>query len=285
MISGSTVAHATPTHGADATRALRLFLRIEGAQRAAAAAHFAFFSLFAAIIVCVAIASLFFDRDRASRDVIDFLSAYVPIGATARDHVFRNISAVVEGRRTAGTLAFLLLGWSVMRFIGSLVRAVNRAWSTPPQAWWRVSLKSLLFLLVMIVVVLVGLALPIFLLTLRSWVFPDTALPEWIYASGSFVAHFTALFLALSLFYWLAPRRHTRFTEVWTSAALITVVLIGAETAFGLYLRDFASLNAIYGTFGAIVALLMWIYLSCTLFIYGACLCAARSRHAESYAS
>jgi YihY family inner membrane protein len=85
-----------------------------------------------------------------------------------------------------------------------------------------------------------------------------------------------ALFRALSFFYRLAPRRRTKFSEVRIAAIITTVLLIGAETGFGLYLRHFASLNAIYGTFGAIVALLMWIYFSCTIFICGACLCAAR---------
>jgi Ca2+-transporting ATPase len=84
----------------------------------------------------------------------------------------------------------------------------------------------------------------------------------------------------LSLFYKLAPRRRTKFSEVWTPAVVSTLLLIGAETLFGLYLRHFSLLNAIYGTFGAVVALLMWIYFSCTIFVYGACLCAARqTRH------
>lgn len=268
--------HATAAPLREATQALRIFFRIEGTQRAGAAAHFAFFSLFAAVIVCIAAASLFFERDRASREVIAFIEAYVPLGTTARDHIFGTISGVVEGRNSAGTLAFALLGWSVVRFIAALLRAVNRAWSTPPQPWWRLSLKSLLFVLVMITAVPVAMALPVILLPLRHWLLPDTSIPGWLYAIASFTVHFMAQFLALSLFYRLAPRRRTKFSEVWVAAIITTLLLIGAETAFGLYLHHFASLNAIYGTFGAIVALLMWIYFSCTIFIYGACLCAAR---------
>jgi len=35
--------------------------------------------------------------------------------------------------------------------------------------------------------------------------------------------------------------------------------------------------NAIYGTFGGIMALLLWIYISGCIFIFGACLCAAQA--------
>jgi Ca2+-transporting ATPase len=35
--------------------------------------------------------------------------------------------------------------------------------------------------------------------------------------------------------------------------------------------------NAIYGTFGGIMALLLWIYISGCIFIFGACLCAAQT--------
>jgi Ca2+-transporting ATPase len=37
-------------------------------------------------------------------------------------------------------------------------------------------------------------------------------------------------------------------------------------------------LNAVYGAFGSIMALLLWIYLSGCIFIFGACLCAAQSQ-------
>jgi uncharacterized BrkB/YihY/UPF0761 family membrane protein len=50
------------------------------------------------------------------------------------------------------------------------------------------------------------------------------------------------------------------------------------ESLFVIYLQDFATLNAVYGAFGGIIALLLWIYVSGSVFIYGACLCAG---HAE----
>lgn len=169
-----------------------------------------------------------------------------------------------------------------MRFIATLIRAVNRAWSTAPQPWWRLSGKSLLFLLVVIAAVPLGMALPMLLRPLQEWFLPQWSVSDWVYSLGGFGLRFVTLFLALSLFYKLAPRRRTEFTEVWVAAGTATLLLIGAEAMFGFYLRNMASLNAVYGAFGAVVALLMWVYLSGSIFIFGACLCAAQSEPTAS---
>jgi uncharacterized BrkB/YihY/UPF0761 family membrane protein len=44
-----------------------------------------------------------------------------------------------------------------------------------------------------------------------------------------------------------------------------------------IYLGHFATLNAVYGAFGGIMALLLWIYLSGCVFIFGVCLCAGQA--------
>ena len=42
-------------------------------------------------------------------------------------------------------------------------------------------------------------------------------------------------------------------------------------------LKDIATLNAVYGAFAGIMALLLWIFLSGCIFIFGACLCAGQA--------
>jgi YihY family inner membrane protein len=98
-----------------------------------------------------------------------------------------------------------------------------------------------------------------------------------VYGLGGFLIPSLAVFLGLSLFYRLAPRRRTRFAEVWVAALCATILLRVGEKLFLIYLTHFATLNAVYGAFGGIMALLLWIYLSGCVFIFGACLCAGRA--------
>jgi uncharacterized BrkB/YihY/UPF0761 family membrane protein len=51
-----------------------------------------------------------------------------------------------------------------------------------------------------------------------------------------------------------------------------------------IYLEDFATLNAVYGAFGRKLALLLWVYLSGCIFIFGACLCAGQAEALELFA-
>jgi Ca2+-transporting ATPase len=138
----------------------------------------------------------------------------------------------------------------------------------------------------MVSAVLIGVAVPVLAKMARDWFSPVKNFSSWVYALGNFFIPLLAVFLSLSLFYRLAPRRPTRFAEVWAAALCATALLQAAESLFVIYLKNFATLNAVYGAFGGIMALLLWIYLSGCIFIFGACLCAAqaegRSATAES---
>ena len=129
----------------------------------------------------------------------------------------------------------------------------------------------------MVSAVLLGVAVPVLSKMAKDWLFPVNDFSSWVYSCGSFFIPLVVVFLSLSLFYRLAPRRPTRFAEVWAAALCATALLKAAESLFVIYLKDFATFNAVYGAFGGIMALLLWIYLSGCIFIFGACLCAAQA--------
>ena len=254
---------------------------MNGAQSAAAFAHFAFFSLFPLIVLFVAIASTFFDRARAGTEVIAYVETYIPISGEMQSYIFDTISGVVKARGQASAVASLMLVWAGMQFFTTLICATNRAWGLESSNWWRLPLKSLVCLAIMVCVVLLGVALPVLTKMTNDWLFPTNAFSSWFYALGSSFIPSLVVFLSLSLFYRLAPDRSTRFSEVWGAALSATVLLQVAENLFVIYLNNFATLNAVYGAFGGIMALLLWIYLTGYIFIFGACLCAAQAEGRE----
>jgi Ca2+-transporting ATPase len=174
-------------------------------------------------------------------------------------------------------VSFLLLVWVALQCFLTLISATNRAWGIELLNWWRLPLKSLALLGITVVAVLIGMAAHALLKTAAGWLFPVNDLSSWAYVLGNFVAPVLVLFLGLSLFYRFAPRRPMHFAQVWAAALFATILLQGSESLFMIYLKNFATLNAIYGTFGGIMALLLWIYISGCIFIFGACLCAAQA--------
>jgi len=257
--------------------AVKTFFRIDGAQWAGAFAFNAFFSLFPVLILFVTIASSFIDRVRAGTEVIAYMEGYVPISGEMQRYIFDAIGGVIQAREQAGAVALLVLVWTALYCFTTLICATNRAWGTEVYNWWRLPLKSLMLLGVTAGAVLVGMTTPVLAKMAKDWLFPVNDFRSWVYALGSFVIPLLVVFFGLSLFYRLAPRRPTQFTEVWAAALCATALLQAAESLFVIYLKSFATLNAVYGAFGGIMALLLWIYVSGCIFIFGACLCAAQA--------
>ena len=80
----------------------------------------------------------------------------------------------------------------------------------------------------------------------------------------------------MNLFFKYAPRRKTLLIEVWSAALFVTIVLEILQRLFVLYTKNIGNFNALYGTFGSVIALLLWIYLSGAIIILGGCISAAR---------
>jgi uncharacterized BrkB/YihY/UPF0761 family membrane protein len=187
-------------------RAARTFIQIDGAQRAGAIAHYAFFSLFPLIILSVAVATAFVDRHRAATQIIAFVQFFVPVGDEKQRCIFDTIAGVVKARGPAGTVSFVLLTWAAMRFLATLIRATNRAWSIEARDWWRLPLKSFVFLAVIMTAVPTGIAARMLVKVARAWLLPEGHFSSLAYALGSLIVPLWAVFLGLSLFYKLAPR-------------------------------------------------------------------------------
>jgi Ca2+-transporting ATPase len=246
-------------------------------QWAGAFSFNAFFSLFPVMILLVTIASAFVDRETAGKEVIIYMESYVPIGGTMQGHIVETIAGVIKARRQAGAVALLILVWVAIQCFNTLIFATNRAWSTVVHNLWRVSLKSLVLLGLTTVALLLGITAPVLMSMANEVLFTVHDVGFWVFGLGSFVIPLLVMFIGLNLFYKFAPCRPTRFTEVWAAALCATVLLRAGESLFIIYLKDFATLNAVYGAFGGIMALLLWIYFSGCIFIFGACLCAAQA--------
>jgi Ca2+-transporting ATPase len=250
---------------------------MDGPQWAAAFAFNAFFSLFPLIVLLVTVASLFAEPEQAGNHVIDYLETRAPISGALERQITGTIDGVIEARKGAGVVALIILVWASLKCFSTLIRATNHAWGLAGYSWWRLPLKSLLLVGSTAGAVLLGLAAPVVVKMAKEWFLAARDFDSWLYDLGGFLFPLLVVFLGLTLFYRFAPRRPTRFAEVWTGALAATLLLRAGEALFVIYLKDFATLNALYGAFGGIMALLLWIYVSGCVFIFGACLCASRA--------
>jgi YihY family inner membrane protein len=258
-------------------RAIQRYGLIDGEQCAASFAYYAFFSLFPLILLCVAIATLFVqNREVTAGKVLIQVDQYLPLQESDRVLLLHTAQGVIEHGLGAGVLGFLVLTWSSLRFSQALVIGVNRAWGLKDYNWWKLPLKNLLMIGIVISAIALGLVTPFAL---------DRAAE--LFGWGNVVTHiFTSilptlvLFYSLLLFYILAPRRNVRVAVAWPAALLGTVALEMAQSLFAIYLTRIAHFNAVYGAFGSIIALLFWIYISGVIVIFFGCFAATNSPEA-----
>ncbi|HSM77733.1 MAG TPA: YihY/virulence factor BrkB family protein [Bryobacteraceae bacterium] len=107
------------------------------------------------------------------------------------------------------------------------------------------------------------------------------ALKGWVTLLGR-VVRFSAAFLATvsvtALAYFLGPNRPMKFLKVWPGALVATVMWLVTTLGFAWYARNIANYNFLYGSIGAFIALLSWLYLVSVIALVGCEFNAERER-------
>jgi membrane protein len=78
-----------------------------------------------------------------------------------------------------------------------------------------------------------------------------------------------ATVLVTGLLYCVAPNRPLKFKSVLPGAFLATCLWLVATSGFAWYVRNIANYNVLYGSIGAVVALLVWMYLLSLITLLG----------------
>ncbi len=246
--------------------------RINGEQCAASFAYYAFFSLFPLILLLVVVGTFFVpDRLQAAHQVVKQVEEYVPLQAKDKAVLVDTIVHAIENGWRAGILGVLALIWSALRFFQALVIGVNRAWGFKDYNWWKLPLKNLFMIGILISALVLGLLAPLIFNRLKTIFFLDLNLIVGVLPT---ILPPAILFYGLLMFYKFAPRRPARFSQVWIAALLATLFLELGQNVFEWYLGAFTSFNALYGVFGTIMGLLLWIYFSGVILLLGGCIAA-----------
>jgi YihY family inner membrane protein len=259
--------------------------RIDGEQCAASFAYYAFFSLFPLILLLVVVGTFFLpDRLQAARQVVKQVEEYVPLQAKDKTVLVDTIVHAIENGWRAGIFGVLALIWSALRFFQALVIGVNRAWGFKDYNWWKLPLKNLFMIGILISALVLGLLAPLIFNRLKTIFYLDINL---IVGVLPMILPPAILFYGLLMFYKFAPRRPARFGQVWIAALLATLLLELGQNVFEWYLGAFTSFNALYGVFGTIMGLLLWIYFSGVILLLGGCIAATiygprNAEHAEN---
>lgn len=236
-------------------------------------AFFAFLAIFPAIAALISVWAMFADPATLEAQ-IEALMAIMPPGAAGLlGNQMREVASTSSSTLgwSAG-LGILLSLWSANKGMSSMMRALNIAYNEEEsRGFVKRTAVSLALTASAVLGVLVALAMvvavPIVLGFVNlggGWV--ETAL-NW--ARWPLLALF--VLGSLSVLYHFGPSRsRPKWSWVSPGALLATVLWLAVSAAFSYYVANFGSYNKTYGSVGAVVAMLMWFYVSAWVILLGA---------------
>src|SRR5215204_6254479 len=261
------------------------------ATYAAALAYRGLFGLFPFVLILVVLVGVlgfpdFFDRamDQARTQSSEYVPQQLePVVEQAREQV-RPLLGMIERaeKRAGGKLLFFGVAvalWSVSAVARTLTEAFNVAYQVAEtRRWWRQLALSLAFGPILALVVIVSVALMLIGPQLVGSIAEVVGLDELFVRLWGWLRFPVALLLlavVLSVAYRFGPNAKQRFRSVVPGAALSVVLWAISSVAFSLYLTNFANYGATYGSIGAAVGLLFYLYLCASVVLFGAELNAA----------
>jgi membrane protein len=191
----------------------------------------------------------------------------------SRDLIAGTVNSVAAARGAIGVLALIGLIWGGTSFFTSIRASLNTAWGVRKSA---PLLKGQLINLTM----MLGAAILLFLSVLIT-AFLSTVSEQVVVVSGSHVvssgtmerilANIIAIFLAFVVFillYRFVPSKRPKWKDIWLGALVAAISFEITKIIFLIYLRVFNPYNLVYGSIGALIAFLMWTYLSALVFLF-----------------
>lgn len=241
---------------------------------AAALSYYTLLSLFPLLLFILAMSSLFLASEQALRAVTVFVSEYLPVGATL---VRTNLEEVTRLRGPLTVVAAAGFMWSASGAFDLLQLGMNRAFRVHrPRPLWKQRAVSIL--MVIAIAVLFGLS---FLWTVSLRVAVHYRILARGNATVDYIGPIAGIILGFVIFgliYRYIPHDpHVRWRNVWIPAALASLFWEGAKLGFAWYLTNLALLNLVYGSVGAIIAVMLWGYISAVILLLGAELAAVLS--------
>jgi membrane protein len=253
---------------------------------AAGVAFYALLALVPALVALVSTYGLVADPEEIQTNVDDALKA---APGEVQDLVSSQLSSIVEGSSSGlkvGVVVGLALAlWTASSGVKNLMTAVNRAYHQEETRGF-LKLRGLSLGLTLVFVVLgaaaLGLAVAPTALSTRG----STGVARDVLMIARWPLMGVIAIVALGVIYALAPNRPAPHWEWWSPGAIVaTILFLAASVVFSIYTANFGSYNETYGALGAIVVVMLWLWLGALAVIVGAELNAERERPEEQPAA
>jgi membrane protein len=242
--------------------------------RAAQLAYYFLLALFPLLLFLTSVIGILLGSGTGVRhSLFAYLSRVLPGSASDLvDSTMYEVSAASGGGKlTFGLLAAL---WAASNGMGAITNALNAAYNVKEsRPWWKQRLTAIALTLVLSILIISALVLVLYGGKIANQIaitygFGGAFTFGWKFLQWPLVLGF--MLLSFSLIYYLAP---DVFEQKWvwiTPGSMIGVALwLLVSFGFKLYLHFFDSYSKTYGTLGAVIILMLWLYFTGAAILIG----------------
>ena len=241
----------------------------------AALAYYTIFSMVPLLIIIIAIIGLVFGQEAAQSTIMDYISSLVgPQSAAAIKDMIQRADQPSTGIIST-IIATLTLLMGAAGFFGQLKDALNTVWGIAPKEgrgiWGFIKDNLLSFATVVgtAFLLLVSLVLSTALAAIGKWFGTLLPFPEVVLQGFNLVLSLIVITALFALIFKVLPDAHIRWRDVWVGATLTAVLFTLGKFAIELYLGK-SHVGSSYGAAGSLVLVLVWVYYSVQILLYGA---------------
>ena len=239
---------------------------------AAGIAFYGMLALFPAIAAIISMWGLVFDPQQIGQQ-IESISGMLPQQAAA---IVKNQSQKVASN-AGGGLTFAAIGgllltlYSASKGMKALIEGLNIIYNEDEdRGFIKLNLVALVLTLGLVIVMIAALGLIAIVPTLLGNLGLGPMI-QGLVAWSRWPLLFVVAMVSLAIIYRYAPSRdQPRWQWVSGGAVIAALLWVVGSIAFSIYVRNFGSYNETYGSLGAVIILLMWLWLSAFIVLLGA---------------
>ncbi len=255
--------------------ALRAWWDDDALRLGASIAYYTLFAIAPVLLVAISIAGMAFGAEAVRGEIVGQLDALIGRdGAQAVESLLEGASQRRAGMvaTALGSIAFIVAATGAFL---ELQAALNRIWRAKPNPG--TTLKGLLmdrlrsFGLVVAIgfLLMVSLAVTAALAALSGWLSSRSPSLPLVWSGVSVLVSLVVTTALFALMYLVLPDVRLRWRDVRTGAFVTAVLFTIGQQLIGLYLGQ-SSVTSAYGAAGSVMVLLLWVYHSCQILLFGA---------------
>lgn len=252
------------------------FVNGDSFTHASSIAFYTIFSLPAILLISLSVGSTLFERTDVQRELISQVGTLIGQNSAVEiENILMNAARNSDSwlARVVGIVTLVLSATTVFL---SLQISINQIWKIKPKpkrGFIKFIINRLLSLAMVIslgFVLMVSLVIDTLLVMFQEKLSDNFGgITLTIVTSLNVLVSLLFIALLFGMMFKMLPDAKIRWRDVWVGSFVTTGLFAGGKFLIGLYLGN-SALNTAYGAAGSLVIVLVWVYYSALIFLFGA---------------